>query len=44
MVQCLVNMADESELSSQPKKFLSGHRRNMQSCIILVEDFAFSVE
>ena len=44
MVQCLVNMADESELPSQPKKFLSGHQRNMQFCIILVEDFAFSAD
>ena len=42
MVQCLVNMADESKLPSQPEQFLSGHQRNMWSCVILVEDFVFS--
>ena len=37
-VQCLVGMADESELPSK-----AGHQSNMGSCIILMEDYAFSV-
>lgn len=34
-------MADESELHSQAILVLLGHQRNMQSCVILVEDYTF---
>ena len=40
-MQCLVNMADESELPSQAITVLLGHQRIMQSCVILIEDYTF---
>ena len=40
-MQCLVNMADESELPGQAVTVLPGHQRNMRSCVILMEDYAF---
>ena len=43
-MQCLVNMVDESELPSQAEQLLSGHQRNMWSCVILVEDNVFSLD
>ena len=35
-------MVDESELPSQAVTVFAGHQRNMQFCIILMEDYAFS--
>ena len=44
-VQCLVNTGDQSELPSQSVTvLLPGHQRNMQSCAILMGDYAFSVD
>ena len=40
-MQCLVNMVDESELSSQ---VVSGNQRNMWSCATLMEDYESSVD
>lgn len=39
MVQCLVNMANESELPSQAVTvFPLGHQRNVLCCVLPVED------
>ena len=43
-VVCLVDTADESELPSQAVTFLPGHQKNMCACIILMEDYAFSID
>lgn len=43
-VQCLVNIADDLEFSSQAVTFLAGHQRSRQSCLIPMEDEAFSVD
>ena len=43
-VQCIVNTVDESELPSQPITVFAWSSKNMQSCIILVEDYVFSVD
>ena len=42
--QCLLNTVDESELPGQAVTALPGHKRNMQPCLILMEDYEFSVD
>ena len=43
-MQRLVNTAGESELPSQAVTKKPGPQRNMLSCVILMEDYAFSVD
>ena len=42
-LHCLVNTADESELAKL-WQFLPGLQRHMWSCIILMEDYAVSLD
>ena len=43
-LQCLVNMVDESELPSQAVTVIAWSSWNMQSCVILMEVYGFSVD